>query len=296
MSYQQTSYRKHIAHLANDLVDPARQRINDSWFREDTADHWCHQRLYDAVRPFASEPQSRWVTIGDGRYGLDSIALRKRGFANVLATDIAEALLQKSKEQGHLERYSVENAEALSFADESFDYAFCKQSYHHFPRAPVALYEMLRVTRKAVVLVEPNDPDASVLGRLKKRAVRALGRGGKFDAQSFEPSGNYVYSVSRRELQKVALGLNLPLLAIKGLNEAYFEGAEFEPASLWSGPFRRRYLKLKLRDLACHAQLRSPDLLMALLFKVAPSAAVLESLHREKWDLVELPPNPYAEP
>lgn len=42
---------------------------------------------------------------------------------------------------------------------------------------------------------------------------------------------NYVYRISKREIEKVALGLNLKKIAFKGFNTAYVEGCDYEKAS-----------------------------------------------------------------
>ena len=57
----------------------------------------------------------------------------------------------------NIKNYKIENAENLSFEDKTIDFILCKESYHHFPRPMVALYEMLRVARNGVLLIEPND-------------------------------------------------------------------------------------------------------------------------------------------
>ena len=136
---------------------PDRAETLESWFREDTVDHWRHARMYEPVRAFSHDPDARWLTVGDGRFGLDSIRIRRLGFTSVLPTDIGDGLLEQSFRRGLITEYRVENAERMSFADNSFDVVFCKESYHHFPRGPLALYEMLRVARHAVILVEPRD-------------------------------------------------------------------------------------------------------------------------------------------
>src|SRR6266540_2815096 len=88
---------------------------------------------------------AKWLTVGDGRYGLDSVRLRRLfSISVVLPTDIASFLLEKGKANN----YSAENAECLTFADNSFGVVFCKESYHHFPRPPVALYEIIRAAEE----------------------------------------------------------------------------------------------------------------------------------------------------
>ena len=53
--------------------------------------------------------------------------------------------------------YHKENCENLSFASQSFDLVFCKEGLHHLARPVQGLYEMLRVSRKAVIFVESYD-------------------------------------------------------------------------------------------------------------------------------------------
>lgn len=191
-----------------DLSNPEVVNLHAYHFQSETenADVWRQHRLMEPVlfrMPYAKE--ASWLTVGDGAYGLESIRMRRKGFTNVLPTDIDGKLLQVAKDAGHLADYRVENAERLSFADASFDYVLCKDSYHHFPRPMIALYEMIRVARKAVVLIEPQDPWADA--PLMPGPTIA----------GYETVGNYVYTVSRRELEKVALGLDLPAIAFKGI-------------------------------------------------------------------------------
>lgn len=294
MSFSKTSYARHATHFNKDLTDEKRIAIAQTWFRKDTADYWRHSRMYEAVDCFTAEPHSKWLTVGDGRFGLDSIRIREKGFPDVTPTDISEALLQRSKEQGRIDKYRVENAEALSFANEEFDYVFCKESYHHFPQPLTALYEMLRVTRKAVLLTEPNDTHGYPFPTLK-HGIKTILRGYSHpDSANYEDSGNYVYSVSKRELEKVALGLNLPVVATKGLSDYFIDGCELAPAS-WKNPiYRKIRVKCAIRDAMAYCRIHSHPLLMAVIFKSEPAATVLSALKQRRWDVIRLPRNPYA--
>lgn len=66
-------------------------------------------------------------------------------------------IFKKGKEIGYIYNYSKENLESLSFNNESFDFVLCKESFHHLPRPYIGLYEMLRVSKIGVVLLEPYD-------------------------------------------------------------------------------------------------------------------------------------------
>ena len=182
------------------------QKLTESWFDETSADYWSHNRMYEAA-DCIKDMSSSWITVGDGRWGLDAIRIKKRGFKNVVPTDICETLLKASKEKGLIEEYLVENAEKISVKDNSYDYVFCKESYHHFPRPHIALYEMLRVASKAVFLLEPNDDPLVVTVGVNKfikyKIKDLLSRYGLvkkpkfygktiFPEYKYEDSGNYV--------------------------------------------------------------------------------------------------------
>jgi ubiquinone/menaquinone biosynthesis C-methylase UbiE len=294
MSFSKQSYSKHAAHFDRELTDEKRIATAKTWFKKDTADYWRHSRMYEAVDCFKLESASKWLTVGDGRFGLDSIRISEKGFTNVTPTDISEALLKRSKEEGRIRHYRVENAESLSFANDEFDYVFCKESYHHFPQPLNALYEMLRVARKGVILVEPNDVYGSPFSRLKHGLKRVVRGENHPDAGNYEDSGNYVYSVSKRELEKVALGLNLPGIATKGLSDHFVEGCEFVPAS-WKSPiYRRIRIRCALRTAMSRLRFHEFPLLMAVIFKSEPAEEVLSQLRQRHWNVVQLPRNPYA--
>jgi SAM-dependent methyltransferase len=66
----------------------------------------------------------------------------------------------------------VGDGEALPFRDGSFDLVVCRYAFHHFPSPLTALWEMTRVSRDRVVLVDgvsSEDPEA---GRLHNRIER----------------------------------------------------------------------------------------------------------------------------
>ena len=129
-----------------------------SWKNKKTVDFWRHERMYSCLSPILSSyPSSSWLTVGDGRYGTDANYILSKGEKDVLATDISDTYLKIAYEEGFINKYKVENAEQLSFSNDSFDFVLCKESYHHFPRPMVALYEMIRVARKGVILIEPQD-------------------------------------------------------------------------------------------------------------------------------------------
>jgi SAM-dependent methyltransferase len=293
--FQNESYKRHAQGFADDVIDPVRQRIAASWFDNTTANAWRDLRGYEIADYLGGVPSDSWLTIGDGRFGLDAIRLMARGVVNVLPTNLDPTLLQVSLDKGQIKDFRVENAERLSFADKSFDYAFCKEAYHHFPRPMIALYEMLRVTRKGVILSEPNDRVNSPARMIVAALKRVLGGGPRhMDRINYEEDGNYVYSISQREIEKVALGLDIPQVAFKGLNDHYVAGVEFEPCdAVRSRIYRKMRLKVSFRDFLCRIGLDRPLLLMACIFHEGVTGEQRKRMLKNGWRIVDLPRNPY---
>lgn len=299
------SYHVRASYRAQEQVYDAYSRHGNkaehaaAWLRPGTINHWRFDRLYNLVDPvLAQAPGAQWLTVGDGRYGLDAQYLIAHG-AQALPTDISDTLLAEAKSAGLIKAYRKENAEALSLADESFDYVFCKESYHHFPQPMKALYEMLRVARQAVIMIEPNDQTivsggVAVLSRMLKDIVkRALGR--PVGYHNFETSGNYAYAISRREMEKVALGTGMQVVAFRGMNDYYLPGVEFEPADPANRLFRKVTAKIARYDWLCKTGISQTGLLAVVLFKQPPTTGLRADLVRQGFRLVDLPRNPYLE-
>jgi ubiquinone/menaquinone biosynthesis C-methylase UbiE len=295
--FSKVSYARHARAYSEYAAGGKRSETAQAWLRPGTINAWRFERMYTCAHPLLEGyPEAEWLTVGDGRYGMDAMYLKAHG-ARVLASDISDTLLAESKSQGLIDDFRTENAEALSFPDASFDFVFCKESYHHFPRPMRALHEMLRVARRAVLLIEPNDqacPEGVVttISRMAKNLIkRMLSRPTHY--HDFEDAGNYVYSISRREMQKVALGLGLRTVAFKGVNDYYMPGVEFEPADPASALFRKVSGKISRYDLLCRLGINQPGLLAAILFKDQPTAGLKSALRQHDYHVVDLPENPY---
>ncbi len=254
-------------HMYNDIYNVNRKHIHESWFDETTVDFWRHDRFYTSITPIAEFfKDKKWLTVGDGRYGLDSIKLKNKFNINALPSDLSSSMLEKSKEDGRILDYSIQNIEDLSFNDESFDVVFCNESFHHLPRPIIGLYEMLRVAKEAVVLIEPlEEPRKPPLNK-KKYILCAL----KLIVSKlinkkispyipkdeyyynihdyFEESGNYVYSISLIELNKIVHALDLGGIAFFRLNDYYKSGIEFEKAHPESDLFQQIKNQIKSMD------------------------------------------------
>ena len=242
-------------------------------------------------------PEAIWLTIGDGRGGEDSKYISDKGIT-VLPTDLSDEFLKISKKMGIIKDYRIENAEFLSFDKETFDFVLCKDSFHHFPRPMIALYEMLRVARQGIVLIEPNDTlysnqrTSNIYNFFHTLTKTIFGK--RENKYAWEESGNYVYNISRREIEKVALGLNYRMVAFKGFNDAYQPGGENIKLTEKSWLKTKMKLKILLFDIRSKLRLRDYISMTSIIFKKKPSSIMIEKLRSAGYQICNLPKNPYS--
>lgn len=292
------SYDNHETVWEEILNEPNGRELAETWLRSDTLDHWRHHKIRSPIDPLAVfDKAANWLTLGDGRFGGDAHYLLSLGVQSVHSSDISDALLKVAKVEGYINEFSVVNAEDIGFPDSSFDYVYCKESLHHCPRPYIALHEMFRVAKKAVVIAEPWDEFADkppfyfVLRILRK----ILGK--KNVDHGFETIGNYVHGVTPRELEKFLLGMHYTKVAFFSVNDAYIPGVEY--ASIQSKNLTDVIIKCKLLgkifilDILCCLGIKKPTILISILFKSEPSEDLLASLRGIGWRYKELPKNPY---
>lgn len=302
--FSEKSHERHRDHYKEHIEEDEPREDIKKWLRDDTVEEWRHDRLHKLIDPILDvESNSRWLTVGDGRFAREARYISDHGH-EALPTDISVELLAEAKERGYIDDYAEENAEELSFDDSTFDYVFCKQSYHHFPRPYLALYEMLRVAKNGVVLIEPSDPELHenirsepMLRKILNVLKRLHGDGGRVpEPPIFEPSGNYVFTISRREIEKIALGLDYDAVAFKGINDFLnVEGAAEETLAERGPIYRKMKVMTAIRDILCRAGLVGHSKLAAILFKRVPDDKIITELSDSGYDVIQLPDNPHID-
>lgn len=258
---------------------------------------WLQNILFSCLNPLLKNRHQTWLTIGDA-YGFDAQYILRKGI-RATASDLNVDFLHIAQKEGVIDSFSMQNAEQLSYGDDQFDYLLCKEAYHHFPRPYAALYEMIRVAKKGIVVIEPQDPVSKMPGLLfflnifsavKSKFANLLWK----NRFSYEPVGNFVYKISEREMEKFAAGLNLPLVAFKKINpNFYFKGADDIVCSLKNTKFRKVYFKKKLIDALVKIKLIPSQVLSTIVFKEVPDEALLKGLQDGGYHLVYIPENPY---
>jgi SAM-dependent methyltransferase len=249
--------------------------------------------MYSIIMPILdAHPGATWMTVGDGAYGSDAYFLRANG-ADVTATSLTDHTLSIAKEKGYIDRYRVENAEKLTAADASFDFVFCKESYHHFPRPPIAFYEMLRVARKAVILIEPQESSERVMD-YAKRITKRLIRGDQSTSFEGDGNGNFIFKINPKELAKMMTSLNYELVAIKKFNDFYHPRLAHSLYAKLSFPTVMTKMGIALQNLLCTMNLLDYAGAAFIAFKESPSGKLRRELKRHGFRCMLLPKNPYV--
>jgi ubiquinone/menaquinone biosynthesis C-methylase UbiE len=275
----------HEKHWSEFMADAHHKSLYESWWTSESVGFWRQTRLMAVVNELLIGFRNHaWLTIGDGA-GYDAWRLKLAGFGNVLATDLDDAVLARSKESGFIDKYQVENAERLSFPDNSFDFVLCKEALHHMSRPYAAIYEMFRVARYCVIVIEPQDPWVDFPCAVDE--TRPM----------YESVGNFVYQFSTRELEKIAYGLNIRGVASKKMMDAYIPGCE--TAVCVDGDPIWEQTRSKVDDLSHKLQTgaTTASYIQGAFFKhtVAPELFDMLKQQNPTWRFLRTDGNPYLD-
>lgn len=251
------------------------------------------RRYIEPLVPLIEQsPEAEWLTVGDG-WGQESFHLQEF-HANVLATDIDTKYLSSFHTAGLIERYESQNIEKLTFGDRSFDYVMAKEMLHHLARPYLGIYEMLRVARKGVIIIEPQDPKVN-----EDLATQADGVREEFEAKIFgnldfffEDIGNYIYRFSAREFEKIAYGLGRSTIAFRGINDVGAFPTETD-INVDDQAFSQLLQGLALKDYLSTYGNRRFEYLMTIIFIEEIAGELEESLRKLGWEVRPLLKNPY---
>ncbi|MBO0348026.1 class I SAM-dependent methyltransferase [Phormidium pseudopriestleyi FRX01] len=103
-----------------------------------------------------SSPADWDVLVLCGGVGGEGTVLANMGFRSVTVSDISENALQVCKVRDPRLKTQVLNGEKLEVADGSYDLVLVQDGLHHLPRPVLGLTEMLRVAKKAAIVIEPH--------------------------------------------------------------------------------------------------------------------------------------------
>lgn len=273
----------HEKHWSEFMADAHHRSLYDSWWTPGTVNYWRHTRLLAPVLDvLPGLKEFSWLSIGDGA-GTDAWRLLQAGFKHVVATDLDDTVLRQTHAGGYISHYQIENAEKLSFPDNSFDFVLCKEALHHMSRPYAAIYEFFRVARYGVVIIEPQDPWVDWPCRT--------------DATSphYEAVGNYVYQYSARELEKIAYGLNITGVATQHIVDVYLPGCEFAYCVEGDPIWKQTLEQVEQSNLAMKAGTIKPNYIQGVFFKNTVTPELFDMLAKQhpEWRFLRTDTNPY---
>ncbi|MFE6090469.1 class I SAM-dependent methyltransferase [Streptomyces massasporeus] len=104
------------------------------------------------------DPAKQSVLIVCGGVGGEGVFLSRHGFMDVTVSDLSEEALAVCRNLEPTLRTMSLNAENMAgIADSSYDLVLVQDGLHHLPRPVLGFTEMLRVARRAVIVIEPHD-------------------------------------------------------------------------------------------------------------------------------------------
>jgi SAM-dependent methyltransferase len=280
--YNQNSYQKHEEYIN---LNTDEKYVRDLYDEKSPIYHY-NNTFFQYLDPFI-EATTQWLTIGDST-GIDAAYIKRKG-AKATATDLSTKTLEGIFANGWIDGFESQNVESISHQDDSFDYVCCKEAYHHFPRPPIGFYEMLRVAKKGVVVIEPVDINLSfppvlfvrnILDKFSTKLLRKIWK----NQYSYEVVGNFVYKVSFREFEKMAVALDLPCIAYAGFNTVM--------SARWESK-QKQNLKRAFINFLSKISLIPYHHISIVVFKEKPSEQVREKMRGLGYKIYDLPKNPY---
>lgn len=202
LASKQTHIKNMIRTYSRTFFDPA---------DPDTRRH--HVMLEEAKKLISHLHPSTILTVGDN-LGRDAGFFKASiPSAFCMASDLDSHNLRTASADGWFDAAHDVDVENIPFPDSSIDVVVAKETFHHWPRPMLGLYEMIRVVKKCALLIEPND---FIRGDSAAPYIEASAY-----TDSYEKVGNYKYQVSIREILKVCWSLYLPGCAIIGFNDPW---------------------------------------------------------------------------
>jgi len=131
----------------------------------------------------------------------EAIAFKKFPFKKILLTGLNppdEKTLDMIKKDSRIS-YQKQNMEKISLKSRSYDIVFCKEALHHIPRPVLGLYEMLRICKHTVIIIEPYE---TFLGKILEffnlSSIYETNQKGNIKSRD-----NFVYRWSKDQLKNI---------------------------------------------------------------------------------------------
>lgn len=111
----------------------------------------------DRLQHVTGDDLSSWsALVTCGGVGGEGSYLANRGIGDVTVSDFSPRALEHCQQRDARLHARLLDAEQLELPDESYDLVLVQDGLHHLPRPVLGLTEMLRVARRAVIVIEPH--------------------------------------------------------------------------------------------------------------------------------------------
>lgn len=288
----QTIEKSYQNHLNAEKYYRNKEKLPSCYLQPESIDAWRHDRMRNTVLPIVNSfPNSKWITIGDGSFASDAYYLESKGM-DVLSTSISDETISYAHNLGYIKKYKIVNAEDIQEENNSYDFVFCKESFHHFPRPYLGIYEMLRIANMGVILIEPQEGKTRLFDIIKKVIKIALRKDSNTD---FEPTGNFIFRININEFAKIMTALNHKTMAYKRFNDFFHSSLSAKSSKSFNIAKTITLLGIGIQNFLSKIGLMNYGLVTVILFKDEVSRELLNELKKEGFYIRELPTNPYHE-
>lgn len=138
-------------------------------------DKVAYEEMYELIRPAVKDKSVLELATGTGMIAGNII----KGAKLIEATDFSTEMIEKAKRNYKSSKlhFSVQDARALPYADQSFDVVIMANALHIMPQPEKALSEIRRVLKDSGTFIAPNftDSQGSLKTRCRLKAMRAAG-------------------------------------------------------------------------------------------------------------------------
>jgi 2-polyprenyl-3-methyl-5-hydroxy-6-metoxy-1,4-benzoquinol methylase len=296
MNNIELSYIAHSNNISNQIHEKDLRLFHIN--NKDCIGYQLILKTLNILQPFLDK-KDKWLTIGDYN-GLEANFLLTNS-QEATASDITDVFLIEANKEELIKEFSQVNVENIHYQSESFDYVLCKEAFHHFPKAYMGLYEMIRVSKKATIIIEPIDIIAkmplllflkNLLDRINPLLINKIWK----NRFSFEIVGNYIFKISEREIEKLAMGIGLRYIAFKGIN--LLLNLKIDKSIIFETPmnkfhWRKIIKKIKLLNILSRLHIIPHNHLCCIVFKEEPEMETLKKMEKAGYTILQLPENPY---
>ena len=224
-----------------------------------------------------NEKGTRWLTVGDGYYGLDANFLIKNE-VQATASCLSAKVLQIAHQRGWINDWSCQNAQALSFADSSFDYSLCMEVLQHCEFPTVALDEALRVSKRGVLIMGCIRRENRILDRFRElMRRRVLGRQ-NVGIESYEPTGGPITRFDNELVENQARRAGFQVIATRRFNMLPLGRFWNRRANLTSPLYLAFRAGFILTDWLCELRLMSPSFAWFVLLRDQSDLTTIQCL------------------